>query len=147
MIQVSRFQKPKNTAMKGTPLPFGHQLGEGSDDSDSDLSDGSMTEVTVEVMSPLSDEEEDEEPRLQYENGEICATSTVYRLSLPGSHGEVYSFSAVNGDNNGDAEENDDIGAITPFTETTVNLPDMPITPEQEDEKPTFDNVRAKRRY
>lgn len=45
--------------MKGTPLPFGHALGGGSDDSDSDLSDGSMTEVTVEAVSPLSDDEVD----------------------------------------------------------------------------------------
>lgn len=37
--------------------------------------------------------------------------------------------------------EVEDEAVITPFTETTVNLPEMPITPEQDDEKPTFDNT------
>lgn len=73
--------------MKGTPLPLDHKLGDGSDDSDSDLSDGSMTEVTVEVMSPLSDDEEDEEHDLVNTDGEysliviiiICIVNEVVR--------------------------------------------------------------------
>lgn len=45
--------------------------------------------------------------------------------------------------NEEDEEEN---GMITPFTETTVNLPEMPISPEGEDEeRPTFDYYNSDR--
>ena len=46
--------------MKGTPLPFGHALGDTMDSDESDLSDGSMTEVTADVITPFS--EHDMEP-------------------------------------------------------------------------------------
>mgnify|MGYP001792056163 FL=1 len=57
----SNFQKGGGKgAMKGTPLPFGHALGDTMDSDESDLSDGSMTEVTADVITPFS--EHDMEP-------------------------------------------------------------------------------------
>lgn len=54
--------------MKGTPLPFGHELGGNSDSaSDSELSDGSMTEVTVEAVSPLTEDDDEEEGEMGME--------------------------------------------------------------------------------
>lgn len=42
--------------MKGTPLPLGHALGGDADsDEESELSDGSMTEVTADVVTPFSE--------------------------------------------------------------------------------------------
>ena len=43
-------------------------------------------------------------------------------------------------DNN--SEEEAYQGAITPFTETTINLVDGPMSPEVDDEKPTFDHYQ-----
>lgn len=45
--------------MKGTPLPFGHALGGDLDSDESDLSDGSMTEVTADVITPFSEHDMD----------------------------------------------------------------------------------------
>ena len=51
----------------------------------------------------------------------------------------LFTYGDVTGQRELDSDE-DDQGAITPFTETTVNLPDMPMSPETDEEKPTFDH-------
>ena len=70
--------------MKGTPLPFGHALGANTGSDDSDLSDGSMTEVTTDVVTPFSERDMDPDSFIQthgtQREGKI--TPTYSKLTL-----------------------------------------------------------------
>ncbi|XP_067931166.1 dynein axonemal heavy chain 6-like [Watersipora subatra] len=122
------YEKSNKDAMKGTPLPFGHTLGDDTDSDDSDLSDGSMTEVTTDVVTPFSERDMDPDSFLHTHGGKaVCDKSSR----------------ALEDNDSEDAYQ----GAITPFTETTINLADGLMSPEQDDVKPTFDDYRAERQY
>jgi len=72
--------------MKGTPLPFGHALGENTGSDESDLSDGSMTEVTADVITPFSEADMDADSYMRAHGTQLPVNYLSATCQLPVSY-------------------------------------------------------------
>lgn len=113
--EVVKRGTPVPVRIKGTPMPVASMSATFDEEDDEDGQDGededdSMTEVTADVVTPFTDQDDN---------------MTNVEPVTPMSEGEY-------------------LDNVTPFTEGTVNLPDIPITPDEE--RPTLDYMRTSSR-